>query len=158
MTRTRFATCTRHVVLAVLAAACATSMAGELYFLGLPGPASPMGLTPPQDADASRSTNPLLGLRNNNATGFKATLGYRLSPGFALEGGYADAKSQDMQFYGLGFMPVSEQFSVFGKVGSTLGMGFGGVYQLTDKLGLRAELEKSSPDANQITFGLQAKF
>jgi hypothetical protein len=37
-------------------------------------------------------------------------------------------------------------------------MGVGGVYQLTDKLGLRAELEKSSADTNQITFGLQAKF
>jgi OOP family OmpA-OmpF porin len=113
--------------------------------------------------------------------GFKATLGYQLSPSFALEGGYANSKSTGMNIAGLGLVPMSDQFSLFGKVGyatealrtnwslgglpsigsperSNVGMGFGGIYQLDPKIGLRAEFEQLDSEVRQITFGLQARF
>ena len=136
-------------------------MAGDLYYLGLP-----------------KTT-----LQQAEKPGFKATLGYQLNPNFALESAYGDLSSTNMNVAGLGLVPMSDQFSLFGKVGYTLtgvrptislgglsltnspekssvgmGMGLGGIYQISPKIGLRAEYEKLDSEVNHITFGLQAKF
>jgi hypothetical protein len=147
--------------LAVLALGIWGSMvaqAGDLYYLG-----------------GAQSTPQI------HKAGFKPTLGYQLSPSFALEGGYANSKSSGMNIAGLGLVPMSDQFSLFGKVGyatealrpnwglgglsssgsvekTNLGMGFGGIYQLDPKIGLRAEFEQLDSEVRQITFGLQARF
>jgi hypothetical protein len=134
------------------------SIAGDLYYLGSPNPTVQI-----------------------DKPGFKPTLGYQLSPSFAIEGGSTDSKSTGMNVAGVGLVPVSEQFSLFGKVGYTLGvtrtnwgwsglslnsspekssmgMGLGGIYQISPKLGFRAEFEKLDSEINQITLGLQARF
>lgn len=92
-----------------------------------------------------------------------------------------DAKSSGMNVSALGIMPINYQLSVFGKVGYTsgslrgtdslggtpvsisqdrnsLGMGLGGIYQITPSIGLRAEWERPYSDVNLLTFGLQARF
>lgn len=92
-----------------------------------------------------------------------------------------DAKSSGMNVSALGIMPVNYQLSVFGKVGYTtgslkgtdhfgsssisvsqdknsLGMGLGGIYQITPSIGLRAEWERPYSDVNLLSFGLQARF
>jgi len=147
--------------LAVLASGvcgAVAAQAGDLYYLG-----------------GIQSTHQL------HKPGFQPTLGYQLSPSFALEGGYANSRSTGVNFAGLGLIPMSEQFSLFGKVGysteairpnwslggfptigsaekSNVGMGFGGIYQLDSKIGLRAEFEQLDTEVRQITFGLQARF
>lgn len=92
-----------------------------------------------------------------------------------------DAKSSGMNVSALGIMPINYQLSVFGKVGYTvgslkgvdsvggtsvsisqdknsLGIGLGGIYQITPSIGLRAEWERPYSDVNLLTFGLQARF
>jgi len=92
-----------------------------------------------------------------------------------------DAKSSGMNVSAMGIMPVNYQLSFFGKVGYTsgslrgtdslggtsvsisqdrnsLGMGLGGIYQITPSIGLRAEWERPYSDVNLLTFGLQARF
>jgi OOP family OmpA-OmpF porin len=148
------------LALVLLSATCAgISMAGDLYHLGQP-----------------KTT-----LQQDEKPGFKATLGYQLNPNFAVESAYADLSSTSMNVSGLGLVPMSDQFSLFGRVGYTLagvrpaidlgglsltaspekssmGMGLGGIYQISPKIGLRAEYEKLDSEANHISFGLQAKF
>jgi hypothetical protein len=157
----------RNVKMALMGAAllalAGTAAAGEFYF--------------------PRQSEP--GLRiSSNAPGFKARLGYQLSPSFALEGGYLETGSTSpnaafsnttlsggLNVSALGYMPLNDQLSLFGKLGfttgapvslsqdkNTLGMGLGGIYQLTPRLGLRAEWERPSGDINLLTFGLQARF
>lgn len=98
-----------------------------------------------------------------------------------LQGGLmaADTKFSGMNVSALGIMPVSYQLSVFGKVGYTagslrgtdhlsgspvhqdknsLGMGLGGIYQLTPTIGVRAEWERPYTDVNLLTLGLRASF
>jgi OOP family OmpA-OmpF porin len=92
-----------------------------------------------------------------------------------------ESKSTGMNFSVLGLAPINAQMSVFGKVGYTmgaikstgnsagtsvsltqdknsLGLGFGGMYQLTPSLGLRAEWEKLYSDVNLLSIGLQTRF
>ena len=145
-------------VFALLVVGVNAVQAGDMYYLGAPTPA-----------------------KQAHAPGFQATMGYQLSPSFALEGSYADSKTTGMKISGLGIVPVSDQLSLFGKVGyatdlispnwslggfsaigrlqkSNVGMGFGGIYQLDPQIGLRAEFEKLDTEVHQITFGLQARF
>jgi len=92
-----------------------------------------------------------------------------------------DSKITGYNFFALGIAPVSYQLSMFGKVGYTLGsvtargssggtsvsltqdraslgVGFGGIYSITNTIGVRAEWEKLYNDVNLLSFGLQAKF
>jgi OOP family OmpA-OmpF porin len=92
-----------------------------------------------------------------------------------------ESKSTGMNFSVLGLAPINAQISVFGKVGYTmgaikstgnsagtsvsltqdknsLGLGFGGIYQITPSLGLRAEWEKLYSDVNLLSIGLQTRF
>lgn len=138
-----------------------TSQAGDLYFLGAPGAGLQLGsIQLVSDAEMVRLGKSQAPVQALSAPGFKTTLGYQLSPSFALESAYTQAKFNAPTFYGLGFIPVSDQFSLFGKVGSSLELGLGGIYQLNDRLGLRAEWERPSSDVNinQFTLGLQARF
>lgn len=107
------------------------------------------------------------------------TQSYNTSLAGGLKG--LDTKSSGMNVSALGIMPVNYQLSVFGKVGYTsgslrgidnlggtsvsisqdknsLGMGLGGIYQITPSIGLRAEWERPYSDVNLLTFGLQARF
>jgi hypothetical protein len=129
------------IVLAVLISVPGTALAGDL-----------------EQTNSIRLINDSEPVRLGQSTGYQPKLGYHANTSFALESGTPDAKTSDMVFYGLGFVPVSDQLSFFGKIGTTLGMGVGGIYQLTDRLGIRAEWEKRANDVNQFSFGLQAKF
>lgn len=93
----------------------------------------------------------------------------------------AEAKGSGLNFSALGIAPINDNFSVFGKVGYTsltvkssaavagisvngsedknsASFGFGGIYKLTDKVGVRVEWEQLYSDVNMFTVGLQAKF
>lgn len=92
-----------------------------------------------------------------------------------------DSHVTGFNFSALGLVPVNYQLSMFGKLGYTLGsvsakgssggttvsltqdkssmgFGFGGVYYITNTVGLRAEWERLYSDVNLLSFGLQAKF
>jgi hypothetical protein len=148
----------KQALLVTVSLCASASIAGDLYYLG----------SPSLDTKIEKP-------------GFKTTLGYQLNPSFAIEGGYADTTSTGMKLAGLGFIPVSEQLSFFGKVGYTLngirpnaswtgialnntpeksamGMALGGIYQINPTLGFRAQFEKLDSEINLISFGLQAKF
>jgi OmpA-OmpF porin, OOP family len=188
---------------ALLALATCTSAWADKswYFLGALGPSSYGGGTQ-TDADADLARQGKTGISSSSAsssTGYKAMLGYQLSPRFAVEGGYVDmgslgynasftggsiaidSRATGLNFSGLGLMPVNYQLSVFGKLGytlgsvtargssggttvgltqdkSSLGLGFGGIYNITHTIGLRAEWEKLYSDVNLLSFGLQARF
>ncbi len=162
--------------------------AGDLYVLSSPG-ISQQSSIPESDIDLVRQAR--IGLHTPNAgnTEFKGKLGYQLTPNFAVEGGYIDtsatsnyarlngslgghSKFTGMNVSALGILPVGYQFSLFGKVGYTsgvgaegtlqdkpsLGMGLGGIYQLTPTIGVRAEWERPYTDVNLLTLGLRASF
>jgi OOP family OmpA-OmpF porin len=92
-----------------------------------------------------------------------------------------DAKATGMNFSLVGISPLNYQTSVLAKIGYTIGTiksngsasgatvstsqdknsvsyGFGGIYNITPTLGVRAEWEKPYDDVNLLTVGLQAKF
>lgn len=92
-----------------------------------------------------------------------------------------DARASGVNVSALGIVPISYQLSIFGKVGytvgsirgtelpgavpmstvqdkSSFGLGLGGIYQITNTIGVRAEWERAYNDVNLLTFGLQAKF
>jgi OOP family OmpA-OmpF porin len=187
--------------LAALLTMAAPSIAGDMYFLGALGTASYGSSTQTEtDAELTRlGKTSIQSSLGSSSTGYKAMLGYQLYPRLAIEGGYVDmgkvdynatftggsvgvdAKSSGMNFSVLGSAPINGQFSLFGKVGYTigaikstgssggtsvsrtqdknsLGLGFGGIYQITPALGIRAEWEKLFSDVNLMTIGLQTKF
>jgi hypothetical protein len=92
-----------------------------------------------------------------------------------------DSRATGFNFSALALAPVNYQLSMFGKLGytlgsvtakgssggttvsltqdkSSLGFGFGGIYNITNTVGLRAEWERLYSDVNLLSFGLQAKF
>ena len=189
---------------AALATLAATSLAwgqNQWYFLGSLGP-STYGSSVQSDTDADLSRQGKINISSSSAsssTGFKAMLGYQLTPTIALEGGYLDmgalgynatftggslgidSRATGFNFSALGLAPVNYQLSMFGKLGytlgsvtakgssggttvsltqdkSSLGFGFGGIYNITNTLGVRAEWERLYSDVNLLSFGLQAKF
>ena len=125
---------------------------------------------------------------NNSSTGYKLFGGYQLNRNFAVEGGYFDLGrfnyavnttplgtfASDTQVRGLnldlvGILPLSEQFSVFGRIGAAyaqsranfartgvpslissptsrnetnLKVGLGMQFAITEALAVRAELER----------------
>lgn len=88
----------------------------------------------------------------------------------------SDTQASAMHLSALGMYPVNYQLSLFGKVGYTASggsgialssltqeknstsTGLGGIYQVTPKVGIRAEWEKPYGDVNVLTFGLQTRF
>lgn len=92
-----------------------------------------------------------------------ARLGYRFHPNFAVEGEAATGVSDDDNaeldnawgIYGVGILPVSERFDVFGRVGyqqveasrdigpdienEGAGYGVGANFRVTDRFGVRAD-------------------
>jgi OmpA-OmpF porin, OOP family len=189
---------------AALATLAATSLAwgqNQWYFLGSVGP-STYGSSVQSDTDADLSRQGKINISSSSAsssTGFKAMLGYQLTPTIALEGGYLDmgalgynatftggsigidSRATGFNFSALGLAPVNYQLSMFGKLGytlgsvtakgssggttvsltqdkSSLGFGFGGIYNITNTVGIRAEWERLYSDVNLLSFGLQAKF
>lgn len=198
---TSFKTATAVAALAALATVASPAIAGDMYFLGSLGTAS-YGSATQTDTDTELVRLGKAGVQSTagtTSTGYKAILGYQLYPHVAIEGGYVDmgkvtynatytggsiavdSASTGMNFSVLGLAPVNEQFSLFGKIGYTmgsikstgssagttvsltqdknsLGLGFGGIYQITPTLGLRAEVEKLYSDINLMTIGLQTRF
>jgi hypothetical protein len=193
-TATLFALC-------FLAAAAATAQAQDRYFLLSVGNSNYMG-NGQADADAVLAGAGQTGISSSLATrgtGYKAMLGYRLTPTWSVEGGYVDLGSYSysatssgggltatyrglgLNASALGFFPLNGEVSVFGKMGLTysgmkgsgangaltldnnqekagLGYGVGGLYHLTDKLGLRAEWERLNSDISLFSVGLQVRF
>ena len=190
------------LALGLLATGCAVhAQLTDRYFLLSVGNATYTG-NAQGDTDAFLSASGQSGISsslNTSSNGYKAMLGYKLSPSWAVEGGFvdlgsysysatasggglrADFKGSGLNVSGLGLMAVNSEVSVFGKLGLTysttkgsgsgtgislnttdekvrLGYGVGGIYHLTDKLGLRAEWERVSADINLFSVGLQARF
>ena len=189
----------------MLAASAATvpmqAQSQERYFLLSAGNTNTMGNSQ-ADGDAALAGTGQTGISSSLATrstGYKAMLGYRLNPTWAVEGGYvdlgsyrysatasgggltADYRGLGLNASALGFFPLNGEVSVFGKLGLTysnmkgsgsangvtldsnddkagLGYGVGGLYHLTDKLGLRAEWERLNSDITLFSVGLQVRF
>jgi OmpA-OmpF porin, OOP family len=137
---------------------------------------------------------------DNKATAWKAFAGYKFHPNFAVEGTYIrtddftasatfsgvpfTVKSDGRSFglAGLGIWPVSQQFSVFGKLGflrteaestatvagttikfgeneSEVHYGLGALYNLTRNWGVRAEWERANKSKLEImSIGVQYQF
>lgn len=136
----------------------------------------------------------------SDADAYKLQVGYQVNPYFAVEGGYVNLGtwSTEVRWYGtlwipgnisqkgvnlslLGKYPLSQDLSVFAKVGSTAlhtdsnanssnssshsnsvdlqaGLGVGAIYQLSEHLALRGEWERVSQDAKMLSVGLQYHF
>lgn len=153
------------------------------------------------EADAALAGSGQTGINSslsNRSTGYKAMLGYQLSPSLAIEGGVldtgsfsyratasgsglsADYRGLGLNVSALGLSSLNSEISVFGKLGLTysatsgssssgialgsrdekasLGYGLGGIYHLSDKLGLRAEWERLYSDVTLFSVGLQVRF
>jgi len=158
------------------------------------------------DSDAAISLIP--GVRNlntsvANGTAMDGTLGYAFSPNFAAEAGYfnsgtlaysgtftggtvrSDIKITGFRLAVVGIAPLSDQFSVFGKLGwgmytndsaatvtvgtvavtasdsvkkNSVGYGAGVMYKLVDNVSLRASYEMIGSDVSAFLVGVQFKF
>lgn len=133
-------------------------------------------------------------------TAFKFFVGYRVNRNFAIEGSYIDygdasargqslgvpfSVSADATAFGvaaLGIIPLSNQFSFFGKVGilmtdagasasgaggafsgsdseTGLQLGFGAMFDITPTFGIRAEWERNDElEVDMMSLGLQVRF
>jgi OOP family OmpA-OmpF porin len=157
------------------------------------------------DTDAGLTT---LGYKNlntsvANGTAMDGTLGYAFSPNFAAEAGYfnsgtlaysgtftggtvrSDIKITGFRLAVVGIAPLSDQFSVFGKLGwgmytndsaatvtvgtvavsasdsvkkNSVGYGAGVMYKLVDNVSLRASYEMIGSDVSAFLVGVQFKF
>jgi OOP family OmpA-OmpF porin len=181
---------------------CTAAQAQGPYALVSVGNSTYMG-NAQNDGDAALTAAGQTGISSSlstRGTGYKALLGYQLSPSFAVEGGYwdignltkyqatasggglsVDYKGMGLNASALGLAQVNNELSVFGKLGLTyssvtgsgsgtgmsvgsteekasLGYGVGGIYNLTPKLGLRAEWERLYTDVTLFSVGLQVKF
>lgn len=116
-------------------------------------------------------------LNKDNPTGYGVFIGHMFSPSFALEGEYlrlgevtqgtAGSKSDGYSLSGVGSFPLGEEFTLFGKLGyakisskptgsSTGGKaksdgvtyGFGGQFNATPMVGIRAGWDKYKLDDN----------
>jgi hypothetical protein len=182
---------------------CGAVSAQERYFLLSMGNSTYLG-NAQTDADAAQAAAGLTGISSTmgtRGTGYKAMLGYSLSPTIAVEGGVIDLGSlikyqstssggtlnldnrgMGLNLSALAMSPINSELSVFAKLGGTysrsvtsasgsastnvtlneektsLGYGIGGLYNLTNKLGLRLEWERLYADVTLFSVGLQAKF
>ncbi len=137
-----------------------------------------------------------------NGTSMDGTLGYAFNPNFAAEVGYfnsgtlaysgtytgatikTDIKVTGFRLAVVGIAPLSEQFSVFGKVGygmfttesaitvtktasvssstsenkNSIGYGAGVMYKLVDNISLKASYEMIASDVSAFLVGVQIKF
>lgn len=137
---------------------CGAAAAQERYFLLSMGNATYLG-NAQSEADNALANAGQTGISSNitnRSTGYKALLGFKLTPQVAVEGGYVDFGSYqyaatssggstgaDFRGYGLHasalrLAPVNSELSVFGKAGLTysLMLGSGGISSREDKLGV----------------------
>lgn len=137
---------------------CGAVSAQDRYFVLSMGNSTYMG-NAQSAADTALANAGQTGISSsisNRSTGYKALLGFKLSPQIAVEGGYVDFGSfnyaattsggsvgADFRGYGLNasalrLAPVNSELSVFGKAGLTysLMMGGGGISSREDKLGV----------------------
>jgi len=178
----------------------AQAQAPSRYFLLSMGNSTYMG-NAQNEADAALAGSGQTGISSslsNRSTGYKAMLGFQLSPSLAVEGGVldtgsfnyrasssgsglsADYRGLGLNVSALGLSSLNSEISVFGKLGLTysatsgssssgialgskdekasLGYGLGGIYHLSDKLGLRAEWERLYSDVTLFSVGLQMRF
>lgn len=133
-------------------------------------------------------------------TGFKGFVGYRFNRNFAVEGSYMDAGeftgtvtaggtsasvTADATAWGIaavGFLPLSDRFDLFGKIGFVRGeseatvsvggstftvgddgtelhYGLGAIYNLTRNWGVRGEWENvDDADISMLSLGVQYRF
>lgn len=124
-------------------------------------------------------------------TGFKLFAGQQFHRNFAWEAQYTDFGDRNERRFGtfgeasawslggslVGLLPVSPEFSLFGKLGAhyakvkfsapgvsfsdsdvDLGIGAGLSYRLTPQLALRAEIEDIGDPGEMISVGLQFRF
>ena len=134
-------------------------------------------------------------------TGFKIFAGYQVNRNFAIEGSYVDygeftaratvppgvlvtgsADATAFGVAGLGILPVSDRFSLFGKVGllmtdigatvsgggvtvsesddeTGLQFGVGVLFNFTNNIGIRAEWERNDEaEIDMLSAGIQVRF
>lgn len=128
---------------------------------------------------------------DGNGTAVNLYGGYKLNETVSFEAGYrtlgsvtasalganVDVKANALQISAVAFLPVSSDFSVFGRVGvnrvsleaSYKGVsntdhttkalvGFGGRYAINKEVGLRAEYQKQAADVSSLTVGVDYQF
>ena len=155
------------------------------------------------DFDAAYKTVGLTNINSSvaNGTAMDGTLGYAFSPNFAAEVGYfnsgtlaysgtytggtlkSDTTVTGFRLSVVGIAPLSEQFSVFGKLGygmyttdsttaatisttatktsvnkNSIGYGAGIMYKLVDNISLKASYEMIASDVSAFLVGVQIKF
>ena len=190
----------RFTLAAALSLSMASAFAGDWYGVVSAGQSRIPSDTKSQ-TDSSLTGLGVTGLSSSmddNDTGYKFQLGYKFSPNWALEGGYVDlgkfnynatftggtanaqVKASGINLAAVGTYPISEQFSIFGKLGfidakveenaSATGpggagtgsasstkvktnYGFGASYSFSKDWGVRAEWERFSKLGDNNTTG-----
>lgn len=131
----------KHIAVAtILSAAALSAFAGDWYVIGSLGQSKDKSDSK-GEIDASITAIPVAGLTStfdDKDTGYKLQLGYKLTPNWAIEGGYVDlgkfkysasftgpvagtasaeAKATGWNIAAIGALPINDQFTVFGKLG-----------------------------------------
>ena len=114
-------------------------------------------------------------------TGFRVLAGYKINRTFAAEIGYSslfdkgDVEATAIELVGIGSFPITNQFSVFGKLGfanvdvevagesedkTELTYGIGVQYDFSPKLGVRAQWQRydTEEEADVMSLGIVYKF
>ena len=154
------------------------------------------------DLDTAITAGGVKGIKSSisDGTAMSGVLGYEYNPNFAAEAGYlnsgtlaykatgtgvatikADTKVTGFQLAAVGTAPLSDKFSVFGKLGYSflttksditigtvkstaseknngLGFGLGASYKLADNIRVKASYEMISSDVSAFLVGVQIKF
>lgn len=195
----------KHYAKAIAIATATLAMSAAAHAGDFYGIAS-VGSTMPADSIKTDLDSSLrsVGLRNfsssvSNGTGFRLGAGYQLTSTLAVEVSYLNMGKFDLAISApgvtitgdasvtgtnvalIGKIPLSDQFSIFGKAGYTAakasvtargagtsssatndsnsgGLGFGGIYKLSDSLSLRGEWEKLYSDVSMVSATLQFSF
>lgn len=154
------------------------------------------------DLDTAITAGGVKGIKSSisDGTAMSGSLGYEYNPNFAAEAGYfnsgtlaykatgtgvatikADTKVTGFQLAAVGTAPLSDKFSVFGKLGYSIlttksditigtvkstaseknngfGYGLGASYRLVDNIRVKASYEMISSDVSAFLVGVQIKF
>lgn len=160
------------MVSGLLMAVCSLgAQAQNTYFLVSAGSTNYLG-NAQSDADASLASQGQSGISsslNNRGTGFKAMLGYRLTPTVSLEGGYADLgnfsysatyaagglgadyKATGLNISAVNFFPLNQDIAMFGK----LGVSYVNVKGSGSSGGVRID---TSDDKSSLGYGVGATY